>query len=466
MASDTEGIAALFSMYNDDDEEDADEPGPPSPPPPAAAASPSTSPRTGGESSNPNSNPNPSPEHSPPPLLEEQAGRKTLASPQVSPALPPLPSRRSPLPFAVSSPSPSRPPLSAPPPDLPRPPRRGSLAIVDYAHDEMAMSPDQEDGEIMSGIGGLGSDAQDAEGILEERILSGTVNILTPKVLSETSQHLDAPEQNQMGADVPVDVTGTEAEDARVEEASDISTNVHNDDPLSRFLPLPVSTKCSTALQQRINKFLGYKRSGKSFNAEVRNRKDYRNPDFLQHAVRYQEIDQIGTCFSKDVFNPYGYDKSDYYDEIDIPAESAAAQHTNSEEAVMMEADMKRELERKEQEKKRNPRIDFTSSGIQPPINPSIAKISAAAVAGVSVPASADTVQKEARPNKKSKWDKVDGDTKNPAAASGLDNRSAAGGSATLLTSENAVQHNFWTSFFNNNNNKNKAFSPKQVGVG
>ncbi|VAH79913.1 unnamed protein product [Triticum turgidum subsp. durum] len=245
-----------------------------------------------------------------------------------------------------------------------------------------------------------------------------------------------------MGADVPVDVTGTEAEDARVEEASDISTNVHNDDPLSRFLPLPVSTKCSTALQQRINKFLGYKRSGKSFNAEVRNRKDYRNPDFLQHAVRYQEIDQIGTCFSKDVFNPYGYDKSDYYDEI--------------------EADMKRELERKEQEKKRNPRIDFTSSGIQPPINPSIAKISgtfafflarkkkcacfiltnsaisAAAVAGVSVPASADTVQKEARPNKKSKWDKVDGDTKNPAAASGLDNRSAAGGSATLLTSENA----------------------------
>uniref|UniRef100_M8BH88 SAP30-binding protein n=1 Tax=Aegilops tauschii TaxID=37682 RepID=M8BH88_AEGTA len=306
----------------------------------------------------------------------------------------------------------------------------------------MAMSPDQEDGEIMSGIGSLGSDAQDAEGILEERVLSGTVHILTPKVLSETSQHLDAPEQNQMGADVPVDVTGTEAEDARVEEASDISTNVQNDDPLSRFLPPPVTTKCSTALQQRINKFLGYKRSGKSFNAEVRNRKDYRNPDFLQHAVRYQEIDQIGTCFSKDVFNPYGYDKSDYYDEIDIPGESAAAQHKSSEEAVMAEADMKRELERKEQEKKRNPRIDFTSSGVQPPINPSIAKISAAisaaAVAGVSVPASADTVQKEARPNKKSKWDKVDGDTKNPAAASGLDNRSAAGGSATLLTSENA----------------------------
>jgi hypothetical protein len=193
MASDTEGIAALFSMYNDDDdeeEEDADEPGPPSPPPPAAPTSPSTSPRSGGESSNPNSNPNPSPEHSSRSLPEEQAGRQTLASPQLSPP----PSRRSPPPLAVSSPSPPRPTLAAaPPPGLPRPPRRGSLAIVDYAHDEMAMSPDQEvelgeyvinnaaiichfseltllplfwlqDGEIMIDIGGLASDAQDAEG--------------------------------------------------------------------------------------------------------------------------------------------------------------------------------------------------------------------------------------------------------------------------------------------------------------
>lgn len=69
-------------------------------------------------------------------------------------------------------------------------------------------------------------------------------------------------------------------------------------------------------LQRRIDKFLGLKRIGKSFNAEVRNKKDYRNPDFLLHAVRYQDIDQIGSCFSKDVFDPHGYDKSDYYDEI------------------------------------------------------------------------------------------------------------------------------------------------------
>ncbi|CAO1946056.1 unnamed protein product [Urochloa humidicola] len=421
MASDTEGIAALFSMYNDDDEEedDADEPNPPSPAPPAAAsAAPavtSSSPlpfQAGGEDPNPSLVP-------PSPLLpEESAGRKTLASPHPSPArgqLPPLPSRRSSSPFAVSSPSPLRGPSSAPPPDLPRPPRRGALAIVDYAHDEMAMSPEQEDGEIMSGTHRSGSDAQAAEGNLEEQTPSGTVHIMTSNTQAEISQNPDAPEQNQVGTNMAVDATRAETEDVQMEETTDVSTNGENDDPLSRFLPPPVTAKCSAALQQKINRFLVYKRAGKSFNAEVRNRKDYRNPDFLQHAVRYQEIDQIGTCFSKDVFDPYGYDKADYYDEI--------------------EADMKRELERKEQERKKSPKVEFMPGGVQPPISASMPKIPA--LAGVTtLPVPADGVKKEARPNKKSKWDKVDGDVKNPAVPSGHDNLSATV-SASLLTSAN-----------------------------
>ncbi|CAL4973947.1 unnamed protein product [Urochloa decumbens] len=392
MASDTKGIAALFSMYNDDDEEedDADEPNPTSPAPPAAAAAPavtSSSPlpsQAGGEDPNPFQVP-PSP-----PLPEESAGRKTLASPHPSPArgqLPPLPSRRSSSPFAVSSPSPLRGPSSAPPPDLPRPPRRGALAIVDYAHDEMAMSPEQEDGEIMSDTHRSGSDAQAAEGNLEERTPSGT--------------------------NMAVDATRAETEDAQMEETTDVSTNGENDDPLSRFLPPLVTAKCSAALQQKINRFLAYKRAGKSFNAEVRNRKDYRNPDFLQHAVRYQEIDQIGTCFSKDVFDPYGYDKADYYDEI--------------------EADMKRELERKEQERKKSPKVEFIPGGVQP----SASMLKIPALAGVTaLPVPAEGVKKEARPNKKSKWDKVDGDVKNPAVPSGHDNLSATV-TAALLTSAN-----------------------------
>lgn len=88
------------------------------------------------------------------------------------------------------------------------------------------------------------------------------------------------------------------------------------------FLSLEIYTSLCCVLrdmllQEKIIKFLSLKTTtGRSFNAEVRNRKDYRNPDFLLHSVTYQDIDQIGTCFGEDVFNPHGYDKSDYYDEI------------------------------------------------------------------------------------------------------------------------------------------------------
>jgi hypothetical protein len=86
-------------------------------------------------------------------------------------------------------------------------------------------------------------------GNLEEQTLSGTVHIMTPNTPAELSQHADAPEQNQLGTDMAVDITRAEIEDAQVEETTDISTNGENDDPLSRFLPPPVTTKCSAALK-------------------------------------------------------------------------------------------------------------------------------------------------------------------------------------------------------------------------
>jgi len=46
-----------------------------------------------------------------------------------------------------------------------------------------------------------------------------------------------------------VDVTRAEIEDAQMEETTDVSTNGETDDPLSRFLPPPVTRKCSAALQ-------------------------------------------------------------------------------------------------------------------------------------------------------------------------------------------------------------------------
>ncbi|KAL9257756.1 SAP30-binding protein-like protein, partial [Drosera capensis] len=196
-----------------------------------------------------------------------------------------------------------------------------------------------------------------------------------------------------------------------VHMSEDVATDV---DPLAKFLPPPPSTKCSPELQVKINGFLALKRLGKNFNTEVRNRKGYRNPDFLQHAVNYQGVDEIGSCFSKDVFDPHGYDASDYHEAI--------------------EADMKREMERKAQEKKKNQKLEFVSGGTQPAVAVTAQKVNLQ-VPGASNPPSnglqiaptvSDAGAREGRLNKKSKWDKVDGDRRSMVGG-GLDAVSTAG---------------------------------------
>ncbi|XP_059669661.1 uncharacterized protein LOC132314905 isoform X1 [Cornus florida] len=310
--------------------------------------------------------------------------------------------------------------------------RRGTLTIVDYGHDEGALSPEAEEGEIVTtGRVMFGVELQTANvlGDFQEKTPSGTVQVLTPNTQATPPQ---SSEQLNPSQSDPINYAVNESEPAEVDNADQISIEVPKDvDPLDGFLPSPPKSKCSDELQEKIKKFLAYKRSGKSFNSEVRNRKEYRNPDFLQHAVMYQDIDQIGSCFSKDVFDPRGYDKSDYYDEI--------------------EADMKREMERKEQEKKKSQKVEFIGGGTQPGTIASAPKISmpitgvSTVVAGGlhSVPAAVDAVARDGRQNKKSKWDKVsidavDGDRRNPLPAGGQDSVSAVGSHAAILSAANA----------------------------
>ncbi|KAG5030926.1 hypothetical protein AAZX31_06G061900 [Glycine max] len=310
--------------------------------------------------------------------------------------------------------------LISPPLEQPRIGRKGALTIVDYGHDEVAMSPEPEEGEIYgSGRVMIGDQLHVSNSDLQDRSPLGTVQVLTPSNQANTPQFSEPLKSDTMNKDAMIRSDDAEFGEADQDEQKYV-------DPLDKFLPPPSKTKCSEELQRKINKFLEYKKAGKSFNAEVRNRKDYRNPDFLLHAVRYQDIDQIGSCFSKDVFDPHGYDPSDFYDEI--------------------EADMRRESERKEQEKKKAQKVEFISGGAQPGIVASASRISMP-IAGASavtasglplVPPTADSINRDGRQNKKSKWDKVDGDKKNPLPSAGQDSVSTIGVHAAILSAANA----------------------------
>ncbi|KAL3617021.1 hypothetical protein CASFOL_039415 [Castilleja foliolosa] len=260
--------------------------------------------------------------------------------------------------------------------------KKSRLLIVDYGHEEGALSPEAEDGEMVATgrvtYGELLQTTSDGE--FREKKLPPSTQETPPQSLEPIDQ--SEPDTVNLsesgGADDTVMVS---AEDQKAV------------DPLDKFLPPPPKAKCSEDLQVRIAKFIGLKTTGRSFNSEVRKKKEYRNPDFLLHAVTYQAIDQIGSCFPKDVFDPHGYAESDFYDEL--------------------EADMRRDVERKEQERKRTQKVDFTSAGVQaglptPKIN--LPTPGLPAVGGVInvTPATSDVTARDGRQNKKSKWDKVD----------------------------------------------------------
>ncbi|KAG8385420.1 hypothetical protein BUALT_Bualt03G0043500 [Buddleja alternifolia] len=304
--------------------------------------------------------------------------------------------------------------------------QKSRLTIVDYGHEEGAMSPEAEEGEIMAtGRVMYGQLLQTSDGEFWDKKSPGIARVPTPSTQAttpQTSEPTDQPESDAMNYAV------NELESAETEDAAMVSVEEQKDtDPLDKFLPPPPKAKCSEELQEKIMKFLALKKTtGRSFNSEVRNRKEYRNPDFLLHAVTYQDIDQIGSCFSKDVFDPHGYDKSDFYDEI--------------------EADMRREMDRREQERKRSQKLDFTSGGLQPGNIVPTPKVSMptsglAAVAGGVLnvtPATSDVTARDGRQNKKSKWDKVDVDQRNSRTTGGQDNMSAVGAHAALLSAAKA----------------------------
>ena len=72
-------------------------------------------------------------------------------------------------------------------------------------------------------------------------------------------------------------------------------------------------------MHNNIIKYITLKSVGIILNKELCNSKGSRNPFFLQHDVKYNGIDKIGSIFRKEIFSRPGYDSSDYYDPLGIP---------------------------------------------------------------------------------------------------------------------------------------------------
>jgi hypothetical protein len=116
-------------------------------------------------------------------------------------------------------------------------------------------------------------------------------------------------------------------------------------------------------VQEQLEKYLGWVRSGRSVVSELRKDRRWQNPKFLQKTVEYFGLQQYGTCLNPDVWDPAAIPEEDMW-----PA-------------------LQQQLEAKK--RRRGTEVKFQSSGQQlPPAGPgqaAAAQAAAAAAAAVAL---------------------------------------------------------------------------------
>lgn len=58
------------------------------------------------------------------------------------------------------------------------------------------------------------------------------------------------------------------------------------------------------------------RRQGRDPNTEIQKHKQFRNPSIYEKLIEMLGIDQIGSNFSRSVFDPHGFKPDDYYDKL------------------------------------------------------------------------------------------------------------------------------------------------------
>ncbi|CAO3626241.1 unnamed protein product [Cunninghamella blakesleeana] len=81
------------------------------------------------------------------------------------------------------------------------------------------------------------------------------------------------------------------------------------------ILPEP-NTECDSEQQEKIEHFLSLRKSGHSLNEHLQKNKSFRNPRIYAKLVEFVDIDELGSNFPKDQFDPKGFPSSSYIDGI------------------------------------------------------------------------------------------------------------------------------------------------------
>ncbi|XP_029933414.1 SAP30-binding protein isoform X2 [Myripristis murdjan] len=155
------------------------------------------------------------------------------------------------------------------------------------------------------------------------------------------------------------------------------SEKVRNMSPDEIRIPPEPPGRCSSHLQEKIYKLYERKLHGDfDTNSHIQKKKEFRNPSIYEKLIQFCGIDELGTNYPKDMFDPHGWSEDSYYEAL------AKAQ--------------KVEMDKLEKAKKERTKIEFVT-GTKKGTNPS-------STAASTTSTTTTTATAEAQ-KRKSKWD-------------------------------------------------------------
>ena len=90
---------------------------------------------------------------------------------------------------------------------------------------------------------------------------------------------------------------------------------VHELDEMFNLLP-PAKRSCPKDLRDKVKKYMQLKDQGQSINGKISTMKSLRNPYILEDLLVRHGLDELGSNFSTERFNPHGFHPSDFHEAL------------------------------------------------------------------------------------------------------------------------------------------------------
>ncbi|KAG5280358.1 hypothetical protein AALO_G00088210 [Alosa alosa] len=95
------------------------------------------------------------------------------------------------------------------------------------------------------------------------------------------------------------------------------SEKVRNMSPDDIRIPPEPQGRCSSQLQEKILKLYERKQHGAfDTNSHIQKKKEFRNPSIYEKLIQFCGIDELGTNYPKDMFDPHGWSEDSYYEAL------------------------------------------------------------------------------------------------------------------------------------------------------